>query len=416
MYVQGSGTPLASTKNQGRLEAVLNPNPKRERGRDTKHSLQPRLHVGLRYPVPRPLLVTLLSLTMLCLTANAQGNSQTRGGSSGNTDLKATLVGQLRTDFPSRRGVRLTQFGGMFADPEMKTLQTVIEVLPDSSRWRTIFGQNTQQGRNNYLVSENLISQSQMVQCSSFGRSSLAITEYVPDSNLKLLPAFFTGTMEDAGAGRLARLELLFGLIPNRKGLADLHSEKFARESKTEIGSETDLLIHVPSGVRFEFDKDHKLKSVTIPEYKVDSAGTFSPWFDWKFEPTDRRHDDGGVRGMNVTSSDGKHSGLVFDHVRIESLEQNATLQDFSIYKVKEGTRVSPIDKKLGRNSFVYSDGQAILRADGDAESEVESAQPEPIEDAMPRTERAILPILVVLSVLLILGWLYKRSLRKAAK
>ncbi len=414
MYFQGSGAPLGSSKNRGRLQAVLNSNPKRERG--PENSRQPRLRVGLRYPVPGPLLLTLLSLTMLCLTANAQTNSQTGGEPSGKLDPKATLLDQLQRDFPSRRGVRLTQFGGMFADPEMKTLQTVIEVLPDSSRWRTIFGQNTQQGRNNYLVFENLISQSQMIQCSSSGRSSLAIKEYVPDRNLKLLPALFTGTMEDAGAGRLARLELLFGLIPNRKGLADLHSEKFARESKTEIGSETDFLIHIPSGVKFEFDKDHKLKSVTIPEHKVDSEGTFSPWFDWKFEPTDRRHDDGGVRGMHVTSSDGKHSGLVFDHVRIESLEQNATLQDFSIYEVKEGAKVSPIDKKLDRDSFVYSDGQAILRTGGDAESEVESAQPEPIEDAMPGTERAILPILVVLSVLLILGWLYKRSLRKAGK
>ena len=318
----------------------------------------------------------LLSVTMLLVfstNADSWSNNQADGNPPRDSELMAKLVDQLRIDFPSRRGVRLTQFGGMFADPERKSLHTVIEVLPDRSRWRTIIGQNMQHGQNNYLVRENLISRTQMIQCSSFGQSEFGIREYVPDKKLKSVPVLFMGDMEDAGAGRLARLELLFGMIPNRKRLVDLHSEKFVVESKIEVSSESDLLIHKPSGIVFKFNKENTLTSVTVPEYKVDSEGTLSPWFDWKFEPTDRRHDDGGLRGMQATTSDGKRSGLVFDHVIIEPLGNNETLQDFSIYKVKEGSKVSPVDDKLAEKFFIYSNGQAIFSVDEDAEREIES-------------------------------------------
>ena len=270
-------------------------------------------------------------------------------------ERKADLVDRLRKNFPARSGIRLSQTAPFNKEMQKHLFNTIVEVSHDRKTWRVLWGQTQQAVNYNYVVFEDLISHDQTIQYMSPGDSESGISDFEPSRDLGSWPVLFPGTLKEKGAGRLKRLELLFGMIQYKCSLIDLHSHDFLENCKLTTDGDFEVLKHLESGALFRFGKQQNVVSITIPELNDDPKFCF----DWSLTPTGERFPDGGLKSFNVKRSNSDSTGIWFKDAKIEKLDPKVKLNEFKFANVSDGTKVSVIGDSLKKHHFIYSQGRA---------------------------------------------------------
>ncbi len=269
----------------------------------------------------------LIIIQMLVLIALTGCSSASQQSTSPNAKSKEMVLAQVRKDFPKRCGVKF-----VISDEKSDKPSVQIERSQNGEHWRITMGFQ-QVGVNDYLVYETLAGPSEAIQVYAHGNSDFGLKRFVADRTHKNLQVKFKGGMNDTGSGRLLRHHILFGCVPNKNGIADVHSESFAKQTTLETNPDGSMeLVYTPSGVRFRYSSDFKCELVSLPEYLVGRNGELSVRFYWQLNPDhSKRFDDGGLLVFEATGSDDVESATWFENVAISKLEPSEGLDDFKI-------------------------------------------------------------------------------------
>ncbi len=295
---------------------------------------------------------------------------------------RGRMVTELRRLFPSRRGMvlvsepgptdRLSPFNALrievdsarehwrftmrFAIPEQKTIPNAGNVSNPYVLFESIAS-----------VASGQILQSQCVGTAGVDQEFVALRSGVSTVTLN------QGNFAESGAGLFLGRELLFGLVRAKTGLDDMHSSGFEEQCRLIVdGEKTVALEFEPGGYEFEFSvSTEKLIRIRQRSEWTDANGVVSIHTSI-FEPTGETFGDGGLKSFAVSSDrPGSLPAVINEFDKLVPLKANVGLNQFSICKVREGTRVVSIAEPT--LLLLFNDGKAVRAIDPDAEREIEA-------------------------------------------